>query len=216
MINEFVKKIYIKNEELLIDKYNLKSDTDKIELKRKMMILSSKLYIFYEPHKEIMELCNKKNYDTIAMAIAYKAIDNFSWLYLYPNEDKTPAKIFIDFTDSFLMMYIEDMINSEELWSSRCGTLHQNTYESFHTKKNKTKFVVLYSNKKINREELLQNVNTRDYSEDQYCFLRMDYFFKAIDKAVDEFYEYIVINKRIDEILYKIDKMPLWYMFIDV
>jgi len=217
MINQYVNNIFSKNRESLIDTYKLNTKKDIEHFKRKIMSLDMNFSVFFEQHYEIMDLCNKKNYDTIAMTVAYKLIDNFGWMY---NEKKKigSAYTFKHFVSSFLIRNLSDDVTVDELWSSRCGMYHQNTYESNHTAKDDSdiRFVVFYSNIKISKKDLLKIVNTIDYKAEDYCFLRMDELFKTIKISINEFFEYVIVSGRLYEIINKMAMMPLWYAYIDV
>ncbi|MFW6002570.1 MAG: hypothetical protein ACOCQD_04450 [archaeon] len=203
-------EVFSKNEDKIIELYKI----DTLEKNKKFQEDFNKYlksYGIFIPDIETIHFCLKNEYTLPLATLTFKIIDNLSWINtgVY-----NTSKDFKTYCKKYIINKIDDDMTAEELWSSRCGLLHTNTYESRDVNENKVKQVIFYSGD-ITSDELISSGKLDAIDHDNYRFLNIAKLAVKTIESVKLFFTDMILEGNMYKVLDKIQKMPLTNIFID-
>ena len=189
----------------LIKVYNLNDDSQADKFWLAFQQHQEMFRTFTLQHINVLVYCNKCNYTLVFMTLAYKLIDNLSWLH---SDLSTSQSQFIKYITDYVLPYMVDKVTAKELWASRCAILHTNTYESRDTEKHAIRQVVFFSGD-VTQQEVEEHILKMKGSNKNYVGLNAQKFVHALIKSIEQFSLDILLKGRLYEVREKIIKMPM-------
>lgn len=137
---------------------------------------------------ETIEFALSKRKQTPALTLIYAGIDSFSWLA--DNEDLTGRKRFIKWCEKWMLKDSKLICSANDIYSARCGLLHNLASESKMTRENKAKQII-YSWGNVESGTLNEAIKSIK-EESNYIAIKIEDLYSAYRQGVSKCFEELI------------------------
>ncbi|WP_343759246.1 hypothetical protein [Clostridium oceanicum] len=134
-----------------------------------------------------IELCIKNKSQLSTLILIYSTMDSMAYLSKSSTKNTVARKDFIEWTEKYLVKYLDSNCKGIDLYAARCGVLHSFIESSSLSNENQAKLIKYSWGTADN--SLLKKV-----TDSRYISLNIESFLQALRRAVGDFLKDVIEN----------------------